>query len=233
MVKLTAKSLRVSDLSTRLSSIRGLFSSDRILVEKYLGRLVFSKSPSDNPACMQITVDHRYLVPASTGYSYEAVSNPYCVTTEATMGWTVTTRDAMGRVTQSSTYGGATVPGPWTSGYSTPAKGTSTVAYSAEWTTVGDQAGKKRKNRVDGLGRLVEGVEDPDSLAYSTTYGYDHRDALTTAKQTRKVPAADGSGCGAAGTTILYSNGQIDGRGIFGGDDAVYGLGFAGSGIEV
>ena len=45
-------------------------------------------------------------------------------------------------------------------------------------------------------------------------------------------PAVFTSG-GAAGTTILYSNGQIDGRGIFGGDDAVYGLGFAGSGIEV
>ena len=145
-------------------------------------------NPSDNPACTQITVDHRYLVPASTGYSYEAVSNPYCVTSEATMGWTVTTRDAMGRVTQSSTYGGATVPGPWTSGYTGVANGISTVAYSAEWTTVGDQAEKKRKNRVDGLGRLVEVVEDPDSLAYSTTYGYDHRDALTTAKQMRTVP---------------------------------------------
>ena len=55
-----------------------------------------------------------------------------------------------------------------------------------------DPAGIRRRTRSDGLGRLVEVVEDPgpegsDRLAYATVYGYDQGDQLTQVTQTRKA----------------------------------------------
>ena len=55
-----------------------------------------------------------------------------------------------------------------------------------------DPAVIQRRTRSDGLGRLVEVVEDPgpegsDHLAYSTVYGYDQSDQLTQVRQTRKA----------------------------------------------
>ena len=148
------------------------------------GRLVVTQVP--NASCTQATVEHRYLTPQNGGFSYELVSNPYCTTSEATMGWTRTKRDQDGRVTEVATYPGATAPAPWDSN-SSPT-GVSTNDY-----TLGDQvdptdpAGKKRRTRVDGLGRMVQVIEDPNGVAYSTPHGYDVRDGLTSVTQTRKA----------------------------------------------
>ncbi|NLV29673.1 MAG: RHS repeat protein [Acidobacteria bacterium] len=57
------------------------------------------------------------------------------------------------------------------------------MEYDAEWTTVTDPALKARKQRVDGMGRMVEVVEDPGALNYGTTYAYDVTDNLLQVTQ--------------------------------------------------
>jgi RHS repeat-associated protein len=49
--------------------------------------------------------------------------------------------------------------------------------------TVTDQAGKKRKNVTDALGRLIEVYEDPNGLNYQTSYTYDVIDNLIKVTQ--------------------------------------------------
>ncbi len=58
-----------------------------------------------------------------------------------------------------------------------------TTVYASEVTTVTDQAGKARRSVSDGLGRLKQVIEDPNALAFSTTYGYDARGNLKTVTQ--------------------------------------------------
>jgi hypothetical protein len=52
-----------------------------------------------------------------TGVNYELTSNPFAAASsnnsEATMGWTRTTRDSLNRVTSVAHYGGGTPPAPW------------------------------------------------------------------------------------------------------------------------
>ena len=151
------------------------------------GRLILSKAP--NASCTQATVERRYLTPQGGGFSYELVSNPYCATSDPTMGWTRTKRDQNGRVTEVATYPTATAPAPWDNN-SSPS-GVSTTDYSlGDQVDSTDPAGKKRRTRVDGLGRMVQAIEDPDVSAYSTTYAYDLRDGLTSVTQTRKASGA-------------------------------------------
>ena len=74
----------------------------------------------------------------------------------------------------------------------TPTLGKTTTAYDAEYTTVTDPAGKTRRSRLDGLGRLVR-VDEPtgspgalgttDSPNQATTYGYNALDNLTRVTQ--------------------------------------------------
>lgn len=58
-----------------------------------------------------------------------------------------------------------------------------TTSYNAEQTTVTDQAGKTRRSIIDGLGRLKQVIEDPNSLNYATTYSYDVLGNLTLVQQ--------------------------------------------------
>ena len=158
------------------------------------GRLASTLVPSGT--CGYAHVDHYYQTPAGGGFSYEAVSNPYCSTGEATMGWTRTRRDPNGRVVEVATYPGATPPAPWTPNYAGTPTGVTTMDYSGGNTVVTtDPAGIRRRTRSDGLGRLVEVVEDPgpgsDRLAYATVYGYDQGDQLTQVTQTRKAAGVD------------------------------------------
>ena len=108
-------------------------------------------------------------------------SNPARSGAAATDGWTRSTADAVGRVTEIATFGGASQPpatgtnGNWT--------GSVTTVYDANKTTVTDQANKSRRSEVDGLGRLINVVEDPNGLAYQTNYTYDVFGNLETVVQ--------------------------------------------------
>ena len=100
------------------------------------------------------------------------VTNPYRSTSDQTYGYADTTYDMLGRVTRIETFDA--------SGAST---GAVTTAYSGNQVTVTDQAGKARRSVTDGLGRLKQVIEDPNVSPYSTTYGYDALDDLTSVTQ--------------------------------------------------
>ena len=74
----------------------------------------------------------------------------------------------------------------------TPTLGKTTTAYDAEYTTVTDPAGKTRRSRLDGLGRLVrvdEPTGSPGALGttgspnQATSYSYSALDNLTRVTQ--------------------------------------------------
>jgi hypothetical protein len=100
--------------------------------------------------------------------------NPHRSASDPTDGWTRTTQDALGRVTEIATFAGSTQPpDTGTTGTGVTWTGSVNTNYNAEQTTVTDQAGKQRRSIVDGLGRLKTVVEDPSVLNYSTNYTYD------------------------------------------------------------
>jgi YD repeat-containing protein len=96
---------------------------------------------------------------------------------------------------------------------------------------VTDQAGKQRKSVTDGLGRLKEVYENPNSLNYLTSYEYDVLDDLTKVIQVTTHPArvfvydslkrlASASNPESGTVTYLYDdNGNLtkktDARGIY------------------
>jgi YD repeat-containing protein len=93
------------------------------------------------------------------------VSNPH---TGTATEWTTITYDALNRATAVQAPDGATT----------------STAYSGNYATVTDPAGKARKNTTDALGRLTEVVENPGgSPAYTTSYTYDALDNLTQVSQ--------------------------------------------------
>jgi YD repeat-containing protein len=118
--------------------------------------------------------------------SYVLTSNPYRASTlsaagsEPTMGWTRTKADTTGRTIEVRTFAGSALPGPW-AGNST-STGTVATVYDSIYTTVMDQAGKVRRSKVDGLGRLIR-VDEPsdpantlgsqNSPTQATNYQYD------------------------------------------------------------
>ncbi len=106
-------------------------------------------------------------------------SSPMRSAAASTDSWTRVTKDIAGRVVEVSTFGGASQPA-WT-GTAGSFTGSVTTAYSANFTTVTDQAGKVRRSMTDALGRLVR-VDEPDasnnlgttaSPVQPTSYGYD------------------------------------------------------------
>ena len=193
-----------SDLSGRVGS------GQLVTVTDYdgLGRVRQSRSwekgppdmPSGSPATGHCTAygddsdSDRDVIKVKTHYqrsetaSYTWISNPYRLTTEDTMGWTRTRSDHLGRVLQAGFFSGAAKP----STSATPTLGTTTTAYDAEYTTVTDPAGKKRRSRLDGLGRLVrvdEPTGSPGALGTTgspnqkTVYSYNALDSLTRVTQ--------------------------------------------------
>jgi RHS repeat-associated protein len=151
---------------------------------------------------MGIKVQTRYLndcqppgaqcVPAS----YVLTSNPYRAATsdaaggETTMGWTRSRADKSGRMIEVQTFAGTTLPAPWATNAVTT--GTVATAYDGVYTTVTDQAGKVRRSKVDGLGRLIR-VDEPSDAAntlgsqssptQATSYQYNALDNLTVVTQ--------------------------------------------------
>jgi YD repeat-containing protein len=100
---------------------------------------------------------------------------------DATLKWTCTQYDELGRITAAAMFKGSAVPADCAS--TTNRTGVTVTQYDADWTIVTDPAGKVRKQRRDALGRLVEVVEDPSNLNYSTTYTYSPLDNLTQVVQ--------------------------------------------------
>ena len=118
---------------------------------------------------------------------YTWTSNPYRETREDTAGWTRTRADGLGRVVEVALFSGDSRPS--TSGTGT--LGTTVTAYDAEYTTATDPAGRKRRSRLDGLGRLVR-VDEPNSSGslgstgspvQATSYSYDALGNLTRVSQ--------------------------------------------------
>ncbi|HKO42112.1 MAG TPA: hypothetical protein VJU84_02390, partial [Pyrinomonadaceae bacterium] len=87
------------------------------------------------------------------------------------------------------TFSGSGLPAPW--GSNNSHTGIVSTSYDAEFTTVTDQAGKTRRSKVDGLGRLIR-VDEPDSSGnlgttgaptQPTSYVYDVAGNLKTVTQ--------------------------------------------------
>ena len=120
----------------------------------------------------QNKVQTRYLTPqsgAGLGYSYELVSNPYVTQSEPSMGWTLTTRDQLGRVTAVSNFSGSTLPSPWAGNGSLT--GVAATTYTDNCTTSADEASVSRTSCVDGLGRIKQVTENGSGAIWS--YAYD------------------------------------------------------------
>ncbi len=146
-------------------------------------------APPSNPA--GIRTDFQYLY--GSGKNVEMVSNPYQVSESSAApgrGWTVTYRDVSGRTCAVETVDGSATPTPGncaTAGGSYTGRATTTYGTGAtsdgHLVIVTDPDTKKRETYSDSLGRLVKVIEDPSSLAYTTTYGYDALDNLKTVAQ--------------------------------------------------
>jgi YD repeat-containing protein len=176
-----------------------------ITIQHYdqLGRICLTRRlESGNPAeasdeTKGVKIQNRYF-PGDAGdqNSYELISAPYRATTsgaavgEPGMAWKRTKFDKGGRVIEVETFIGAAPPAPW--GSNSVSSGKFTTEYDAEFTTVTDQAGKNRRSRLDGLGRLVR-VDEPDAVgnlgvtaapAQPTDYVYNALDNLIQTSQT-------------------------------------------------
>ncbi|MDQ3816986.1 MAG: hypothetical protein M3362_04755, partial [Acidobacteriota bacterium] len=106
-------------------------------------------------------------------------SNPYNVTTTSgnvptCSSCTTTDYDDLSRVKKVTTPDGAQVITNY---------GGSTSGILGTSVTVTDQANKSRKGVIDALGRLVQVIEDPNGVAYQTSYSYDALDNLTDVTQ--------------------------------------------------
>lgn len=147
--------------------------------------------------------------------SVELNSTPYLSPTDPTMGWTVTTRDPVGRVTGTQFFHGdgtaqalADAPAPWSA---TPLQVTGTESMTYDDLSSGcgvpanevtDGAGNTHVYWSDGLGRMTA-VTEPDGTI--TDYGYDILDNLSTVSAQR----SSSNNCPAAGPTMrsfVYSN---------------------------
>src|SRR5262245_16826117 len=176
-----------------------------ISVQHYdqLGRVCLTRRlESGNPVeatdkTKGVKIQTRYFAgDAGNPNGYEIVSAPYRAATsgaavgEPGMAWKRTKFDKGGRVVEVETFIGATPPAPW--GGNSISSGKFTTEYNAEFTTVTDQAGKKRRSRVDALGRLVR-VDEPDAVGnlggvaapvQPTDYAYNALDNLIQTSQT-------------------------------------------------
>jgi RHS repeat-associated protein len=117
-----------------------------------------------------VTTQSFQQTPAGGGYTYQLSSNPYRTTGDTTMAWTRSELDPLGRVVEVAHFSGAGLPSPW--GTPGTSAGTTTSSYNGNVTTVVDEALSRRSLTSDALGRLVQMIEDPATLNYSTTYNY-------------------------------------------------------------
>jgi RHS repeat-associated protein len=165
-----------------------------------LGRVRLSRSLEDaatqsaTDESTGIKVQKRYRI--SSPYSYTLTSNPYraassgAANQEETMGWTLSKTHNNGRSSEVESFNGGALPQAW-GGNNTASTGKVTTAIDANTTTVSDQAGKKRRSVIDGLGRLIR-VDEPNANGdfevsntpvQPTKYTYDALDNLIKVEQ--------------------------------------------------
>jgi len=108
-------------------------------------------------------------------------SSPYRSTSDATLEWTCVQHDRLGRVSEVGQYRGIAPPADCISPVNQT--GLTHTVYNADQTIVIDPAGVRRDEHRDGLGRVVQVVEDPLNLNYATNYQYDALGNLTTVMQ--------------------------------------------------
>ncbi|MCC7342095.1 MAG: hypothetical protein IT170_13530 [Bryobacterales bacterium] len=165
--------------AAKLVTVRHYDSLGRIRLTQQLEDSLTQPETSETTG-IKTQTQYRFV----SGGSLELASNPYRANTSAgaggeeTMGWTLTKRDLGGRVVSVKTYPGAAPPSPW--GSNSSHTGDSTFSYSANATTISDQAGKARTNTVDGLGRLISVAEPGPN---TTSYTYDVMDNLLSVSQ--------------------------------------------------
>jgi RHS repeat-associated protein len=132
-----------------------------------LGRAILTERNEDGT--------DNYTISAQTVYIQMGLitltSNPKRSAAAPTDGWTRTTRDTLGRVTQVAAF--STASQPPTTGTNSNWTGSVASSYYAHQTTVTDQANKTRRSETDGLGRLKQVIEDLNGLNYETNYTYD------------------------------------------------------------
>jgi RHS repeat-associated protein len=148
-----------------------------------LGRTIKTESSEDG-STYSISSDVVYHFAGRITFT----SNPHRSSPASTDGWTRTTKNNAGRVTEVATFPGASLPAVTGTSGST---GVVTSAYDAHATTVTDQATKVRRSIVDALGRLIR-VDEPnssgslgtiDAPAQPTSYTYDPLGNLTSVAQ--------------------------------------------------
>ena len=108
-----------------------------------------------------------------------SVSNPYCTTSDPTYGVTTTSYDPLGRVTKVVAQDNSSA----------------TMSYSGNCVMVTDPAGKARKSCSDGIGRLTQVFEDPNSLNFETDYVHDALNNLLCVAQ-KGINTGTFGGCG-------------------------------------
>ena len=104
-------------------------------------------------------------------------ANPHLSTTSLTDGTTQYVLDGLSRT--------ITVTQP-------DASSVGTDYTQFPYATVTDEAGKKRKTKMDGAGRLVQVIEDPAGLAFESDYQYDAAGNMLCVEQ---HGGATGTGC--------------------------------------
>lgn len=135
----------------------------------------------------EVTSDPQGTVYTDTAYDglgrVYTVSNPYRSGTDPTTssGTTTYIYDALGRKCLEIPQDGTAVSAN-TCPATAPAKDIFTQ-YSGPTTTVTDETGRKRQSTTDGLGRLIQVVEDPGGLGYVTNYTVDTLGNLTQVVQ--------------------------------------------------
>jgi RHS repeat-associated protein len=150
--------------------------SIRLYVVDGLGRLVHDRHTSDPEGTVNVDTTYDELGRKAT------VTNPYrSPTGESTNGTTQYQYDALGR-TKTVIH---------------PDLTTVNTVYSANCTTVTDEAGKGRKSCSDGLGRATNVYEAPTGVNYQTVYQYDTLGNLTCVEQHGTTASA--SGCAGSG----------------------------------
>jgi len=121
-----------------------------------------------------------YTVTSYDGLGHpHTVTNPYRSTSDPTYGSTEYLYDALGRKCLEIPPDGTAE----SSCPSTPPAGDVFTQYSANCTTVTDEAGKNRESCSDALGRLTSVIENPGVLNYATNYTYDALDNLLSVAQ--------------------------------------------------
>lgn len=131
-----------------------------------------------NEGATYLTTDTQYDL---LGRPWRA-SNPYRTTAPSlntgvnpSNQWTTNSYDSQNRVTSITTADGAHVSSSY--GYNLLA------GYLGTTVTASDQTGKARKSLSDGVGRVVQVIEDPGSLAHQTNYTYDAMNNLRKVEQ--------------------------------------------------